>query len=110
MFARSDGAEQTHLMEFFLSDVILNRAVKAADSDGMADPDKVVKAVAYNDDDIDQQSDRKYRSAIAFLPGAGVFYCARERRKSNCMDTSLNSLIPLDMSWLQITEADDNWL
>jgi hypothetical protein len=97
-------------MEFFLFDVILNRAVKLADTDGVADPDKVVKALAYNDNDIDQRLDRKYRSAIAFLPGAGVFYCARERRKSNCVDTSRNSLIPLDMSWLRITRADDNSL
>jgi hypothetical protein len=108
VFASDAGAEQTHLMEFFLFDVILNRTVKPADSDGVADPDKVVKALAYNDNDIDQRSDRKYRSAIAFLPGAGVFYCARERRKRNCVDTSLNSLIPVDTSWLRITEADDN--
>ncbi len=105
-----DSAEQTHLMEFFLFDVILNRAVKLADTDGVADPDKVVKALAYNDDDIDQRSDRKYRSAIAFLPRAGVFYCARERRKSNCEDTLRNSLVPLDISWLRITRADDNLL
>jgi hypothetical protein len=46
----SDGAEQTHLMEFFLFDVILNcTAVKPADTDGVADPDKVVEALAYND-------------------------------------------------------------
>jgi hypothetical protein len=28
------------------------------------------------DDDIDPQLDHKYRTAIAFLPGTGVFYCA----------------------------------
>jgi hypothetical protein len=38
------------------------------------------------------------------------FCGAQERRKSSCVDTSLNSLIPLDMSWLQITEDDDNLL
>ncbi len=77
----SDGAEQTHLIEFFLFDVIRSRPVKPADTDGVADPDKVVKAVAYNDDNIDQRSDCKYRSAIAFLPEAGVFYWARQKAK-----------------------------
>jgi hypothetical protein len=98
------------LMEFFLFDVILNRDVKPADTDVVADPDKIEKALAYNDNDIDQRSDCKYRSAIAFLPGAEAFCCARERRKSNCVDTSLNSLVPLNMSWLRITEADNNSL
>jgi hypothetical protein len=62
----SDGAEILHLMEFFLFDFILNCAVKPVDTDGLADPDKVVMALAYNDDNIDQQSDCKYRSVIAF--------------------------------------------
>ncbi len=39
-----------------------------------------------------------------------MFYCTQERRKCNCVDTSLNSLIPLDMSWFRITAADDNSL
>jgi hypothetical protein len=109
MFA-SDGAELPHLMESFLFDVILNRTVKPADTDGVADPNKIVMALAYNDNNIDQRSDCKYRSAIVFLTGGGVFYCAQERRKCNCVDTSLNSLIPLDMSWFRITAADDNSL
>ena len=69
------------LMEFFLFDVILNRDVKPADTDVVADPDKIEKALAYNDNDIDQRSDCKYRSAIAFLPEAGVFYWARQKAK-----------------------------
>ncbi len=92
-------------------DVVLNCAFKQANTDGVTDLDKVVKALAYNDDNIDQRSDRKYRSTIAlFISGAGVSYCAREKQKSNCVDTSLNSPIPLDMSWLRITKADDNSL
>jgi hypothetical protein len=42
----SDGTELPHLMEIFLFDVILNCAVKPADTDGVADPDNVVKALA----------------------------------------------------------------
>ena len=52
MFA-SDGAELPHLMESFLFDVILNRTVKPADTDGVADPNKIVMALAYNDNNID---------------------------------------------------------
>ena len=101
------------LVEFFLFDVKLNRAVEPAHIDGgVPEPDKVVMAWAYDDDDIDQQLDHKYQTAIAFLPGKGLFYCAQERRKSNSVAMLLNTLIPsMDMSWLQITKkGDDNLL
>ena len=94
-------------MEFFLFDVILNHALMPERTDGDANPDKVVMALAYDDEDIAQESSWKYQSAIAFLPGTGMFYCARERRKGN---TLLNTLIPLDMSWLRITKVDGNLL
>jgi hypothetical protein len=44
-------------------------------------------ALAYSDKDIEQASDWKYRSAVTFLPGTGVFYCTRERHKDNSVKT-----------------------
>ena len=65
------------------------------------DPDAVALASAYNDSDFEDRKDDKYCAVLAFLPGAGVFYCHRERRKP---ETGFeNSFVPLDMSWLQLT-------
>jgi hypothetical protein len=64
------------------------------------DPDVVVMARAYKEDDLDDAMDYKYRTMALFLPQCGVFYCARERRHE---DVGLvNTLIPLDMSWLRL--------
>ncbi len=94
-----------HLSEFFLLDVVLNRA-RPLQGEGVAhlverDPDAVALASAYNDSDFEDRKDDKYCAVLAFLPGAGVFYCHRERRKP---ETGFeNSFVPLDMSWLQLT-------
>ncbi len=65
------------------------------------DPDAVALASAYNDSDFEDRKDDEYCAVHAFLPGAGVFYCHRERRKP---ETGFeNSFVPLDMSWLQLT-------
>ena len=91
-------------------DVILNRRLVRASADvegggiirngGDHDPDAVRYAPAYCDDDLLQDSDFKYRTLIAFLPGAGVLYCPRERRGAEV--GVVGSLIPLDMSWLRL--------
>ena len=73
---------QQGLSEFFLMDVILNRQVlPTVQVDVPRNPDDVVMANAYSDAaNLEPESDPKYRTLIAFLPGSGVFYCARERR------------------------------
>jgi hypothetical protein len=118
MFMKN-GSTSNYLSEFILMDVILNRKVTptaAASSAGnhttvhattgegtttaAFDPDAVVMASAYGCEDLDDDNDYKYRTLLAFLPGAGVFYCSREwRRKTEGIE---GSLIALDMSWLRI--------
>jgi hypothetical protein len=115
-----NGTTSNYLSEFILMDVILNRKVTptaAATDTGnhttvnattgrgtttavAFDPDAVVMASAYGCEDLDDENDYKYRTLLAFLPGAGVFYCSREwRRKSEGIE---GSEIALDMSWLRI--------
>jgi len=70
------------------------------------DPDVVVMARAYKQDDLDDAMDYKYRTMALFLPQCGVFYCCRERRHE---DVGLvNTLIPLDMSWLRLKRETDS--
>jgi hypothetical protein len=69
--------------------VILNRRLIRASANveggdiicngGDHDPEAVRYELAYCDNDLSQDSDFKYRTLIAFLPGAGVLYCPRER-------------------------------
>jgi hypothetical protein len=115
-----NGTTSNYLSEFILMDVILNRKVTptaAATATGnhatvdttgrdtattaaAFDPDAVVMASAYGCEDLDDENDYKYRTLIAFLPGAGVFYCSRERRRKS--EGIEGSEIALDMSWLRI--------
>ena len=74
-----------HVSEFFLLDVILNRA-RPLQGEGVAplaerDLDAVAYACAYTDSDFEDRKDHKYCAVVAFLPGAGAFYCHRERCK-----------------------------
>ena len=90
-----------NLSEFFLMDVILNRRIVPPRNNNVAepDPDSVVMAQAYGDGDLVDDVDFKYRTLVAFLPGAGVFYCAREQRRS---DVGCNKAhIQLDASWFR---------
>jgi hypothetical protein len=69
---------------------------------GDHDPDTVRYAPAYCDYDLSHDSDFKYKTLIAFFPGAGVLYCPRERRGVKV--GVVGSLIPLDMSWLRLNK------
>ena len=54
----------------------------------------------FDPDDLDDSADYKFRSLIAFIPNAGVFYCSCERRRADAgVEKTLN---PLDMSWLRL--------
>ncbi len=100
-----------HLSEFILlMDVILNhRLLQREGADGGSpttpahDPDVVVMALAYDVEDLLDDADYKYRTMIAFLPGAGIFYCARERRCGIHGGVG-GALIQLDMSWLRTSK------
>jgi hypothetical protein len=67
--------------------VILNRRLLQRNGDGgsattsVRDPDVVMMAAAYDVEDLLDDADFKYRMMIAFLPGAGIFYSAREIRR-----------------------------
>ncbi len=70
------------------------------------DPDVVVMARAYKQDDLDDAMDYKYWTMALFLPQCGVFYCCRERRYEDA--GLVNTLIPLDMSWLRLKRETDS--
>ncbi len=61
-------------------DVILNRSSEPAAKGGTLDPDIIVPMRAFEPGEQDEKFDFVYRTMIAFLPGTGSFYCARERR------------------------------
>jgi hypothetical protein len=92
---------------FFLMDVILNRELVRDIKEGPRDPDHVVMASAKSDEaNLLPDSDFKYRTLVAYLPGAGVFYCARERRPSTV--GLPNTPVHHDVSWLRIMEDREN--
>lgn len=89
--------------EVYVMDVILNRAeVRTSNSEAAAalDPDRVLLVKSFSPDDQNPQVDYKFRTMIAFLPAAGTFYCARERRRDSV--GVAKSLVQLDMSWLRM--------
>ena len=93
------------LSEFFLMDAILNRRIVPPRNDNNVaepDPDSVVMVQAYGDGDLVDDLDFKYRTLVAFLPGAGVFYCAREQcwLEVGCKKAH----IQLDASWFRFRE------
>jgi len=92
-------------IEYYIMDVILNRHVRTnrdAEQHDIdhRDPNKVVTVWCYRPEELGDEFDHMFRTAILFLPQAGVFYCARERRKADAGVP--NSYIPLDMSWLRM--------
>ena len=89
--------------DFFLMDVILNRELVRSDVEASRNPDDVVMASAKLDvANLGPNRDFMYRTVVAYLPGAGVFYCARERRPATVVLE--NTPVHHDVSWLRITE------
>jgi hypothetical protein len=105
------------LNEFYVMDVILNRAPspavtgdykKGKKGDGTStdvDFDVVCPFMAYEPGDSDPEKDYLYRAVILFLPQCGVFYCHRERRRGDAGVPG--TLIAHDMSWLRLQRNDD---
>jgi hypothetical protein len=100
---------QVHTSEFFLLDVVHNRKKHEKGVDGEAplperDPDEVGMAMACDDSDIGDNMDYKYRTALGFLPGAGVFYDCCDRRREEC--GVAKSMVQLDMSWFRLSASE----
>ena len=100
--------------EVFLMDVILNREVvnevakqhtkRPACRNDTDDPILVAAATSAGVSDL---LDDNYRTAIAYVPDAGIFYCARERRTKR--EGIVGSHIPLDASWLRLLRHGPGW-
>jgi hypothetical protein len=108
MFPES-GLQSEFLNEFYVMDVILNRAPSPAASTGVggaaggggADCDVVRHVLSCDPEDDDPPMDYKYRAAILFLPQCGVFYC--HHRDRHLGDAGVpGTLRAYDMSWLRL--------
>ena len=113
----SNGFSSKYLTEFILMDVIVNRkitptaAAASGGSSGAAtaaaseNRDEILFPPAYEDEDLEDKNDYKYRTLLAFLPGAGVFYCGKEwRRKTEGVE---GSRAHLEMSWFRIRSKEE---
>jgi hypothetical protein len=90
--------------DFFLMDVILNRELVRSLDAKPRNPDDVVMASAkWDPANIEPEFDFKYRALVAYLPGAGSFYCTTERRPAAV--GRKNTLVHHDASWLRISES-----
>jgi hypothetical protein len=102
--------ESEFLNEFFILDVVLNRAPppavtgdnKKGEKDygkpAKIDYDEVRPVVCYEPEHLGLEIDYLYRAAILFLSQCGAFYCPRERRRGDV--GVLGTLTAQDMSWL----------
>lgn len=105
MFPESQ-TESEFLNEFYVMDVVLNRAPKAAATgvNEETDYDVVRPVMSYTPEDLDDDRDYFYRAAILFLPQCGKFYCHRERRKG---DVGVpGTFVAHDMSWLRLQRKE----
>ena len=99
MFHESHVKQQPgeSICEVFFMDVILNHAIIPTTSRSENNDDvRVLRC--FDPDDLDDSVDHKFRSLIAFVRNAGVFYCSSERRRADAGVEKM--LIPHDISWL----------
>jgi hypothetical protein len=87
-------------LELVLMDCILKRREPddGVVANAVADTSPPMKA--YDGVECTDVNDFSYRTCIAILPGAGVFYCARERRKES--EGKVNSHVPMELHWLRL--------
>ena len=79
---------------------------RGAPSSAKGVEDDVLLVRSYQEDDLDDGNDFKFRTMILFLPQCGVFYCARERHKEDVGVAKTH--VALDMSWLRLERGIDN--
>ena len=107
------GVTSDHFLEFIVMDCVLERTFKIQSSTGAVatlDRDDGLRSSDANDpvthvladcvEEVSQRHDYKFRTAIIVVPSAGIFYCARERRRAT--HGVAGSHNPLDISWLRI--------
>ena len=103
--------ESEFLNEFYILDVILNRALKPINGNNNkkkggagkrppADYNVVRPVLAYKEIDLSTDFDIFYRAVILFLPQSGIFYCHRERRHGDVGKPG--TFLAHDMSWLRL--------
>lgn len=83
MFPESAGTKSCHLYDMiYLRDVIMrNRSSEPATRGATVDPNVVIlMRASFQPGNQVAGMDFDYQIMIAFLPGTGSFYCARERR------------------------------
>ena len=107
MFPES-GLQSEFLNEFYIMDVILNRAPcspAVSTGDGDADPDAVRHVcLSHEPEDLGPGRDYFYRAAILFLPQCGVFYCDRERHIGDAGVPGTLRAYPV--SWLRLQRVE----
>lgn len=113
MFPES-GLQSEFLNEFYVMDVVLNRApspaVMNADGEGVKSgggrsSDAVRPVLLCNPpEDVGPGMDHLYRAAILFLPQCGVFYCHRDRHVGDAGVPG--ALRAYDMSWLRLQREE----
>lgn len=117
MFPES-GLQSEFLNEFYVMDVVLNRApspaVLTGDGKGLGsgggrssaggDIDAVRPVLLCKPEDVGPEMDYLYRAAILFLPQCGVFYCHRDRHIGDAGVPG--TLRAYDMSWLRLQRRE----
>jgi hypothetical protein len=112
------GLQSEFLNEFYVMDVVLNRApspavltcdgkgVKSGGGRSSGDNCNVACPVLLcNPEDVGPEMDHFYRAAILFLPQCGVFYCDRDR---HIVDAGVpGTLRAYDMSWLRLQQREE---
>ena len=114
MFPAS-GLQSEFLDEFYIMDVILNRApspavVSTGDGEGGGgqssdvDFDAVRPVLSCKPEDVGPERDYFYRAVILFLPQSGFFYCHWDRHVGDA--GVLGTLRAHDMSWLRLRREE----
>ena len=80
-----------NFFEVILMDCILKRQEPGENELSNTAIDAAQPMKAYAGSQCTEQDNFRYRTCIAILTGAGIFYCARERRKES--EGKLNSLV-----------------
>ena len=87
--------------DFILVDVILNRSFVPVDQNSAPRGGGVpVPMRCFGKEDLASDADHQFRSAITYIPSAGILYCSQERRDATV--GFMNTLNALEMSWLRL--------